>query len=81
MKATVRRCVQCGRNDTRQMWSSIDQAADDGALLSWTCPNCAWTEADLVEVEAPVTGASGDPLAPVDPDEARHAVAGPPRSV
>jgi hypothetical protein len=79
MKATVRRCVQCGRNDTRRTWSSIEQAANDGALLAWTCPTCAWTEAELIEVEASATGASGDQLAPVDQEEARHPVAGSPR--
>jgi hypothetical protein len=81
MKATARRCVQCGRTDARRTWPSIEQAADDGALLSWTCPNCAWTEAELVEVDASAIGAPGDPLAPSDPDEARHSVAGSPRRV
>lgn len=78
MKATVRRCVQCGRDDTGRTWPSIEDAANDGALRSWTCPTCAWTEAELVEVDASTTGASGAQPAPV-PDEARHPVAGSPR--
>ena len=79
MKATVRRCVQCGRNDTRRTWPSIDAAANDGALLSWTCPTCAWTEAELIEVEASATGASGDQVALDGSEETRHPVAGSPR--
>ena len=75
MKMTVRRCVQCGKNDTRRMWPSMNEAADDGALNGWVCPTCAWTEGDLIEVDATSPG-SADPLAPVNPDDARHAVAG-----
>jgi hypothetical protein len=62
MKMTVRRCVQCGRDDTRRIWSSVDEAADDGALRDWVCPTCAWPEADLVEVEASGVDASGEPI-------------------
>ncbi len=65
MKMAVRRCAQCGRNDTRRTWSSIDVAADDKALQSWTCPTCAWPEAELVEVEAEAVTADADPLTPV----------------
>lgn len=79
MKATVRRCVQCGKNDTSRTWSSIDAAANDGALLSWTCPTCAWTEAELIEVEAAATGASGDQVAAVESEAAPQPVAGSPR--
>ena len=75
MKMTVRRCVQCGKNDTRRTWSSMNDAAEDGALKSWTCPTCAWTEGELIEVDATGTG-SDDPMAPVDRDDARHAVIG-----
>jgi hypothetical protein len=73
MKMTVRRCVECGKNDTRRTWRSMDSAADDRALQGWVCPTCAWTEAELIEVDAVGTGASGEP---VDPDDAGHAVAG-----
>ena len=62
MKMALRRCAQCGRNDARRTWSSIDEAANDKALVGWTCPTCAWTEAELVEVEG-VT-ADADPLTP-----------------
>jgi hypothetical protein len=75
MKMTVRRCDQCGKNDTRRTWSSLNDAADDGALDGWVCPTCAWTEAELIEVDATPAG-SADPLAPVSPDDARHAVVG-----
>jgi hypothetical protein len=75
MKMTVRRCLQCGKNDARRMWSSLSDAAEDGALKDWVCPTCAWPEAELIEVDATDSG-SADPLAPVDPDDARHAVVG-----
>jgi hypothetical protein len=49
--AFVRKCEQCGRTDDREQWKSAEEAADKGAFQTWTCPNCAWTEFDLVEAE------------------------------
>ena len=49
--AFVRKCEQCGRMDDREQWKSAEEAADKGEFQSWTCPNCAWTEFDLVEAE------------------------------
>ena len=77
MKMTVRRCLQCGRLDSRRLWPSTDEAADDRALQGWVCPTCAWPEAELIEIEAIRADAFDDPLGPIEPDEARHAVAGP----
>jgi len=47
--AFVRKCAQCGRIDDREEWKSTEDAADKGAFQNWTCPNCAWTEFELVE--------------------------------
>ena len=49
--AFVRKCEQCGQIDDREQWKSANDAADHGAFQNWTCPNCAWTEFDLVEAE------------------------------
>ena len=56
--AFVRKCEQCSTVDARESWSSTAEAADQGAFQKWTCPNCAWTEFDLVdesEVAEPAT--------------------------
>ncbi len=50
--AFVRKCEKCGKVDDREQWSSPDDAAKQGAFQTWTCPNCAWTEFDLVDAEA-----------------------------
>ena len=50
--AFVRKCEKCGKVDDREQWSSPDEAAKQGAFQTWTCPNCAWTEFDLVDAEA-----------------------------
>lgn len=50
--AYVRKCEQCGRIDARMSWPSREDAAKDPVHDRWTCPNCAWTEFDLVEGEA-----------------------------
>lgn len=47
--ALVRKCEKCGRLDDREQFSSAQDAADQGAFQAWTCPNCAWTEFDLVD--------------------------------
>lgn len=49
----VRKCEKCGSLDTRNRWSSPDEAAKDDAFAGWTCPVCAWTEFDLVEAAEP----------------------------
>jgi hypothetical protein len=49
--AYVRKCEQCGRIDARASWSSVEDASKDPVFDHWTCPNCAWTEFDLVEAE------------------------------
>jgi hypothetical protein len=50
--ALIRKCERCGRTDDREAWKSTQEAADKGAFQDWACPNCAWTEFDLVEAEA-----------------------------
>ena len=50
--AYVRKCEQCGRLDARVSWPSVEDASRDPVFATWTCPNCAWTEFDLVEPEA-----------------------------
>jgi predicted nucleic-acid-binding Zn-ribbon protein len=50
--AFVRKCEKCGKVDDREQWSSPDEAANQGAFQNWTCPNCAWTEFDLVDAQA-----------------------------
>ena len=47
----ARKCEQCGRIDARVSWPSTEDAAKDPVFDSWTCPMCAWTEFDLVELE------------------------------
>jgi hypothetical protein len=49
--AYVRKCEQCGRIDARVSWSSPQDASKDPVFATWTCPNCAWTEFDLVEAD------------------------------
>lgn len=50
MAMIVRQCTKCGREDLRERWSSLDDAAKAGAQsVAWACPSCAWPEADLVE--------------------------------
>jgi predicted nucleic-acid-binding Zn-ribbon protein len=49
--AYVRKCEQCGKIDARASWSSPQDASKDPVFATWTCPNCAWTEFDLVEGE------------------------------
>lgn len=52
MATIVRKCTRCGNRDLQNHWDSMDEALGAGALrMAWTCPNCAWTEADLVEVD------------------------------
>jgi hypothetical protein len=53
MRIVVRRCSKCGNDDLRHQWDSMHHAAAVGALrAAWSCPDCAWPEADLVEVES-----------------------------
>ena len=47
----AKKCEQCGRVDMRATWPSPEDAAKDPVFDRWTCPNCAWTEFDLVEAE------------------------------
>lgn len=52
MAIVVRRCTKCGNFDSKYTWSSMDAAVKDGALpREWACPNCAWPEAELVEID------------------------------
>ena len=48
----AKKCEQCGRVDMRATWPNAEDAAKDPVFDRWTCPNCAWTEFDLVEAEA-----------------------------
>ena len=50
--AFVRKCEKCEKIDDREHWSSPDEAAKLGAFQTWTCPNCAWTEFDLIDAQA-----------------------------
>jgi hypothetical protein len=52
MARVARKCEKCGAVDARQTWKSEADAADGGALDKWTCPSCAWPEAELVDLEA-----------------------------
>ncbi len=64
MDMIVRRCTRCGREDLRERWSSLDDAAKAGAMsAAWACPSCAWPEADLVEASSeavPVSAVPGE---------------------
>jgi hypothetical protein len=52
MAMVVRRCTSCGNFDSKFHWRSIDEAVNDNALPpGWACPNCAWPEAELVEID------------------------------
>jgi hypothetical protein len=52
MAVVVRRCLKCGNIETRNHWNSMDEATKADALNpNWACPNCAWPEAELIEVE------------------------------
>ncbi len=66
MSMTVRQCMRCGREDLRERWPSMDDAIEAGALSEpWTCPVCAWVEADLVEATTGTSAkAPGDEAPP-----------------
>jgi len=49
--AVAKKCEQCGNVDTRMTWPSAQDAAKDPMFAKFTCPNCAWTEFDLVDAE------------------------------
>ena len=52
MTIVVRRCTKCGSVDPKLHWKSIPDAVKSNALPpSWACPNCAWPEGELVEVD------------------------------
>ena len=51
MARVARKCTKCESVDLRQTWSTTEAAADAGALDAWTCPACAWPEAELVQTE------------------------------
>ncbi len=60
MSTVVRRCTKCGQLDLRHRWSSLSAAADEGALNpDWACSNCAWPEAELIEVDGSEDQESG----------------------
>ena len=51
MAVVVRRCLKCGNIETRNHWSSMAEATRADALNpNWACPDCAWPEAELIEV-------------------------------
>ena len=53
MTTIVRHCPNCGRDDLSRRWSSLEAAADDGAVrVAWACPSCAWPEAELAEAKS-----------------------------
>jgi hypothetical protein len=51
MARVARQCTKCGNIDTRKTWASDEEANKQDALERWTCPSCAWPEAELVEAE------------------------------
>jgi hypothetical protein len=52
MARLIRKCTNCGTLDERRSWTSLDEAANQGAWEdSWTCGSCAWTEFELSEAE------------------------------
>jgi hypothetical protein len=51
MARVARKCTKCESIDNRQTWSSTNAAVSDDALERWTCPSCAWPEAELVDAE------------------------------
>jgi hypothetical protein len=56
MAQLVRKCSQCGSVDTKNTWSSADDAAKKNAFDGkWSCSSCAWTDFELVENEAQTT--------------------------
>jgi hypothetical protein len=57
MARVARKCTKCGNVDARQTWSSTAEASDADALERWTCPSCAWPEAELVEADAETSNA------------------------
>ena len=52
MARVARKCTKCDAVDTRRTWASNAEAVQEDALDRWTCPSCAWPEAELVEAEA-----------------------------
>ncbi len=78
MQTTVRRCTRCGREDLRERWSSLEDAAKAGAQsTAWACPSCAWPEAELVEAspDAIVSATPGEAppdAEPTEPDAANR---------
>ena len=52
MARIARKCTKCGAIDGGRTWPSNEKAVDDDALENWTCPSCAWPEAELVDADA-----------------------------
>jgi hypothetical protein len=53
MARLVRKCSQCGSVDTRNSWTSTDDAAKKNAFDGkWSCSSCAWTDFELVDADA-----------------------------
>jgi hypothetical protein len=50
----VRRCTRCGNFDSKVHWPSIDEASREAFPPNWACPNCAWPDAELVEIDGSV---------------------------
>jgi hypothetical protein len=51
MTRVARKCTKCDSVDLRRTWASHEEAVKEDALERWTCPSCAWPEAELVETE------------------------------
>ena len=51
MARVARKCTKCSSVDMRRTWASNEEAVNDDALDRWTCPSCAWPEAELVQAE------------------------------
>ncbi len=53
MSLVVRQCTRCGNIETRNHWDSMAEAANAGAVeTSWACPECGWTEPELIEIKS-----------------------------
>ena len=51
MARVARECTKCGSVDVRRTWATNEEAVKEDALERWTCPSCAWPEAELVDAE------------------------------
>jgi hypothetical protein len=52
MTRISRKCTRCGSYDSRDSWSSAEEATKQGVFQrEWTCATCAWTVFELEDRE------------------------------